>query len=97
MSAGPSTSAPWLTVIMPTHCGEQWIDASLRSLATEAAEGVEVLVLDSSPTPATLDNCARLSDRLHLCVVERRDLLMWHSKTNFGVQIAESNDICWLH
>jgi glycosyltransferase involved in cell wall biosynthesis len=97
MSVGRSTSAPWLTVIMPTHRGEQWIDASLRSLAAEAAEGVEVLVLDSSPTPATLDIARGYSDRLHLRAVERRDLLMWHAKTNFGVQIADSNHICWLH
>jgi glycosyltransferase involved in cell wall biosynthesis len=97
MIVGRSTSAPWLTVIMPTHRGEQWIDASLRSLAAEAAEGVEVLVLDSSPTPATLDIARGYSDRLHLRAVERRDLLMWHAKTNFGVQIADSNHICWLH
>jgi glycosyltransferase involved in cell wall biosynthesis len=97
MSVGRPTSAPWLTVIMPTHRGEQWIDASLRSLVAEAAEGVEVLVLDSSPTPATLDIARGYSDRLHLRAVERRDLLMWHAKTNFGVQIAESNHICLLH
>jgi glycosyltransferase involved in cell wall biosynthesis len=97
MSVGRPTSAPWLTVIMPTHCGEQWIDASLRSLAAEAAEGIEVLVLDSSSTPATLDIARAYSERLHLRAVERRDLLMWHAKTNFGVQIAESNHICWLH
>jgi glycosyltransferase involved in cell wall biosynthesis len=97
ISPRPPTSAPWLTVIMPTHRGEQWIDASLRSLAAEAAEGVEVLVIDSSPTPATLDIARGYSVRLHLRAVERRDLLMWHAKSNFGVEIAESNHICLLH
>ena len=97
MSPRPPALAPWLTVIMPTHCGDQWIDASLCSLAAEAAEGVEVLVLDSSPTPATLDIARGYSDRLHLRVIERRDLLMWHAKTNFGVEIAEASHICWLH
>ncbi|MDR3530340.1 MAG: glycosyltransferase [Rhodopila sp.] len=82
---------------MPTHCGEQWMDASLRSVAAEAADGVEVLVLDSSSTPATLEIARRYSDRLHLRLFERRDLPMWHAKTNFGVEIAEASHICWLH
>jgi glycosyltransferase involved in cell wall biosynthesis len=97
MTVSHPASAPWLTVIMPTHCGELWIDASLRSLVAEALEGIEVLVIDSSPTPATLDIARSYSDRLHLRIFERRDLLMWPAKTNFGVEIAASSHICWLH
>lgn len=90
-------SAPWLTVIMPCHCGEQWIDAALRSLAAEASEGVEVLVLDSSPTPATLDIARSYADRLRLRTFERRDLPTWQAKTNVGVEIAGASHVCWLH
>jgi glycosyltransferase involved in cell wall biosynthesis len=97
MSASCTAAEPWLSVIMPTHCGEPWIDASLRSLAAEPLEGIEVLVLDSSPTSATRDIARSYSDRLDLSVFERRDLLMWHAKTNLGVEIARSNHICWLH
>ena len=88
--------APWLTVIMPSYCGEQWIDASLGSLADDAYEGIEVIVVDSSPTSASRDIALRFADRLRLCVIERRDLVSWHTKTNFGVEIAESDHICWL-
>jgi glycosyltransferase involved in cell wall biosynthesis len=97
MSPGHTNTKPWLTVIMPTHCGEQWIDASLRSLAAEAVEGIEVLVLDSSPTSETRDIARGYSDRLHLRVCERKDLVMWHAKTNLGVRMALSSHICWLH
>jgi glycosyltransferase involved in cell wall biosynthesis len=81
---------------MPSYCGEQWIEASLRSLADEAAAGIEVLVVDSSPTSATRDIAQNFSDRLRLRIVERRDLPSWQTKTNFGVEIAESSHICWL-
>ena len=97
MSANGPGALPWLTVIMPSYCGEQWIDAALRSLAAEAADGVEVLVIDSSPTAATLDIARGYSDRLHLLVLERRDLLMWPAKTNVGVKVAQASHICWLH
>lgn len=97
MNDSSMATEPWLTVIMPTHCGEPWIGAALGSLAAEAEPGIEVLMIDSSPTSATLDIARRYSDRLHLRVFERRDLLMWHAKTNLGVEVAESQHICWLH
>jgi glycosyltransferase involved in cell wall biosynthesis len=96
INAPRTTSTPWLTVIMPSYCGERWIDTSLSSLAAEAADGVEVLVIDSSPTSATRDTARDYSDRLRLRVFERRDLPSWQTKTNFGVEIAESSHICWL-
>jgi glycosyltransferase involved in cell wall biosynthesis len=96
MTVSRASSAPWLTVLMPSYCGEQWIDASLSSLASEAVEGVEILVIDSSPTSTTRDIAIGYSDRLHLRVFERCDLLSWQAKTNFGVEIAESSHICWL-
>ncbi|MGP0061730.1 MAG: glycosyltransferase [Beijerinckiaceae bacterium] len=97
MSACPPVSAPWLTVIMPVHCGERWIGAALHSIASEGAEGVEVLVIDSSPSPASLDLARRYCDRLQISILERCDLGMWHNKTNFGVEIAAADHVCWLH
>jgi glycosyltransferase involved in cell wall biosynthesis len=81
---------------MPTYCGEEWIDASLQSLADESPEGVDIIVVDSSPSPATRDIARGYSDRLRLRVIERYDLQSWHTKTNFGVDIAESDHVCWL-
>jgi hypothetical protein len=81
---------------MPSYCGEQWIDASLSSLASEAAQGIEVLIIDGSPTSATRDLAQLYSDRLQLRIFERRDLSSWQAKTNFGVERAESSHISWL-
>ena len=88
--------APWLSVIIPSYCGERWIDASMNSIAAEAAQGVEVLLIDGSPTAATRDMARRYSDRVRLRVFERCDLTSWHTKTNFGVETSESTHICWL-
>ncbi len=90
------TCAPWLSVVMPSYCGEQWINAALRSIATEAAQGIEVLIIDSSPTRATLDIADTYKDRLNVRTFERRDLASWHAKTNFGVEVAASAHVCWL-
>jgi glycosyltransferase involved in cell wall biosynthesis len=95
MSIG-SDVKPWLSVIMPSHCGERWIDLSLRSIVAEAADGIEILVVDSADSSAARDIAQKHSDRLHIRIFERRDLPSWHSKTNFGARIAESEHICWL-
>lgn len=96
MSASDVVRGTWLSVIMPSHMGERWIGASLQSIAAEAAEGIEVIVIDGSPTSVTRDIARSYADRLSLRILERRDLPSWHTKTNFGVQIAESSHICWL-
>jgi glycosyltransferase involved in cell wall biosynthesis len=88
---------PWLSVIMPVHCGERWIDASLASLAAGGAEGIEVLVIDSSPTSASIKIAQRYSDRLQIRIFEERRLVSWQGKTNLGVTLARSDHICWLH
>jgi glycosyltransferase involved in cell wall biosynthesis len=102
MSKGRPADVPWLSVVMPIHCGEQWIDAALRSIVAEvtpcgAPAGVEILVLDSSPTAASLDivrrHVDRLDPRIHVC----HDRRMWHAKTNHGVTMARAEHVCWLH
>jgi hypothetical protein len=82
---------------MPSFCGEQWIDFALTSIARDPAQGIEILVIDSSPTSATRDIAYRYSDRLQLRILERPDLRSWHHKTNLGVQLANSSHVCWLH
>ena len=90
------SGVPWLTVVIPSYCGERWIDASFNSLVSEDMEGVEILLIDGSPTRETVDLAKKFSHRLRLRVFDRPDLLSWHSKTNFGVEMAESTHICWL-
>jgi glycosyltransferase involved in cell wall biosynthesis len=83
-------------VIIPSYRGEQWIGTALLSLTAERAQGIEVIVVDGGETSATRDIAQTFSDRLRIRVYERRDLHSWHSKTNFGVAVAESDHICWL-
>jgi Glycosyltransferase like family 2 len=96
MSIAGSSVAPWVTVVMPSHCGERWIDYSLQSLVREATQGIEVLLIDSSPTSVTRDIAQTYSKRLAIRIFERRDLSSWQAKTNFGVEMAHSEHVSWL-
>ena len=92
-----SGQAPWLTVIMPVYRGERWIEASLESLAREADDGMELLVIDSSPDSHTADIVRHFSNRVRLRIEEHSLLPSWQAKTNHAVRIAAADHLCWLH
>jgi len=89
--------APWLTVIMPVYRGERWIADALTSLADQADEGIELLIIDSSPDSATAEIARRFSDRLSMRIYENSSLPSWQTKTNYATTLAKADHICWLH
>lgn len=91
-----AAAAPFLTVVMPAHCGERWIEATLNSLAAEAANDIEVIVIDGSPDSGTANIVMRYADRLSLELIPRQDLNNWRTKTNFGVERARASHVCML-
>ena len=94
---GPDTSLPWLSIIMPVHDGAQFLTSTLESLVSEPMEGIEVIILDSTPC----DSCKAIVDRFrnHLPIRYhvRRDILPWPQKTNLGVEMARSPIVTMLH
>ncbi len=96
MTTSMNISRTWLSVIMPSYRGEEWIGLALQSLAPEATDGIEVLLIDGGPTPAARHIAREFEDRMHLRVVAREDIGSWHEKTNFGVQLAQSPYVCLL-
>lgn len=88
---------PWLTVIMPVYRGERWVEQALQSLASQSDEGVELIVIDSSPDNATADIVRGFSGRLRLRLEEKSSLPSWQTKTNKAVEMASADHICWLH
>jgi glycosyltransferase involved in cell wall biosynthesis len=88
---------PFLSVVMPIHEGAEWIEATLDSLAVEPNWGLEVIVIDSSPTSATSVIVEQFAQRLPLRLLRRSDLRPWQTKTNLGVELARADHACILH
>lgn len=87
---------PFLSVVMPVHEGAAWIGATLDSLTAEPTGGLEIIIIDSSPTSATAAVVERFVQRLPLRLLQRRDLGQWQTKTNFGVELAAADHVCIL-
>lgn len=88
---------PWLSVIVPSHDGERWLGIALQSIVDQQDNGIEVIVIDASATEASLEIAQSFRNRLNIRVECRLDLGPWTAKTNFGVEQAQSNQICVLH
>jgi hypothetical protein len=87
---------PWLTIVMPSYRGEQWIEHALHSVVLQSVEDIEFLVIDGGPTPAAREAAAHFSDRLRLRVLAREDLVSWQAKVNFGVRAARASHVSLL-
>lgn len=94
--AAAQDAPPWLSVVIPAYCGEKWISTALDSLVAQASDGVEILLVDGGPTAATVDVARTYRDRLRLRIFERPEMTSWQAKTNFAVQMAAAEHICWL-
>jgi glycosyltransferase involved in cell wall biosynthesis len=93
----PDAERPWLSVIVPSHNGERWLSIALQSLVDQKDRGIEVIVVDTSKTGASLRIVDDFSDRLEIRAYRRPDLLPWMAKTNFGAEQARADRICMLH
>lgn len=85
----------FLSVVMPVHEGEEWIGATLESI--QPADGLEIIVIDSSATDGTANLVERFAGRLPLRLLRRPDLTPWQTKTNLGVELATAGHVCILH
>jgi glycosyltransferase involved in cell wall biosynthesis len=85
-----------LSVVLPVYRGEEWLDRTLGSLARDADTGIEVVIIDSSPTPDTMAIVARFADRLTLKIVDPKGIDGCSPKTNLGVAKASADHLTWL-
>jgi glycosyltransferase involved in cell wall biosynthesis len=91
-----SAPRPWLSVILPVYRGEEWLDRTLGSVASEADAGIEVVVIDSSPTPDTMAIVQGFADRLTLSIVDPAGVDGCSPKMNLGVSRARADHVTWL-
>jgi hypothetical protein len=87
---------PFLSLVMPVHDGAEWIGATLDSLIGQA-DGIEIILIDSSPSNETAEIVERYLERLPLRLLRRADLGPWQVKTNLGVELAAADHVCILH
>ena len=90
-------SGPWLSVIVPTYNGDQYVASALDSILAQADEGIEVIVVDDGSTDETVKILERYRNRFGITVVLRSHTGNWLMTTNHGLSIAGGRFACVLH
>jgi glycosyltransferase involved in cell wall biosynthesis len=89
--------APYLSVVMPTYNGEQFIAAALESVREQCDDGVELVVVDDGSTDRTLDIVRGFADSLPIRMLTPARLGNWVAVTNLGLREAAGDWACFLH
>jgi len=90
-------AVPFLSVVMPSFKGAQWIANALNSVRAQEDSGIEVTVVDGDEDPATEQAVAPFQSDLNIRYFRRPDLATWQAKTNFAVAQASADHIAMLH
>ena len=88
---------PRLSVVMPVHAGERWLDAALASVTTSEEFPVEIVIRDSTPGQSCEAIVGRHAARIAIDYAYMPDVASWTRKTNFAVKAARAEHIAMLH
>ena len=88
---------PWLSVVMPTYNGEQYLRETFASMAEQDERGFECVVVDGGSTDSTRAIIDEYSRELDVRLFVRPEFPNWVGKTNFGFGEAAAEHVCMLH
>lgn len=88
---------PWLSVIIPTYNGGNYLASTLQSIVAQGDPSVECIVIDDGSTDSTLSTIETYSNRLALNLFRRERLGNWVANTNYALSLACSDYVCFLH
>ncbi|AFZ34989.1 glycosyl transferase family 2 [Stanieria cyanosphaera PCC 7437] len=88
---------PWLSVIIPTYNGADYLAAALDSIVMQQESGIECIVVDDGSTDTTLEILDSYQDQLPLQIIKRNRIGNWVTNTNYGLSLAQGEYVCFLH
>jgi GT2 family glycosyltransferase len=90
-------NTPWLSVILPTYNGADYLTQTLGSMVDQIDDQVEVIAVDDGSTDTTLAILHAFCRRLPLRILTRGRIGNWVANTNYGLAQARGRYACFLH
>lgn len=88
---------PWLSVLIPTYNGADYLPSALDSIIAQDDPNIECIVVDDGSTDATLSILNYYKDKLPIKLFERERQGNWVSNTNYALSEAGAEYVCFLH
>ncbi len=88
---------PWLSVLIPTYNGEEYLASSLESITIQDDPDIECIVVDDASTDSTISILKSYQDRLPIKLFQRERIGNWVTNTNYALFHASADYVCFLH
>src|SRR5262249_1234092 len=89
--------SPLVSVVMPTHNGQEFIAAALASVREQEDDGIELVVVDDGSTDQTQDIVRDYAKILPIRMISSGGIGNWVSASNIGLKEARGEWVCFLH
>jgi glycosyltransferase involved in cell wall biosynthesis len=90
-------TTPWLSIVMPTYNGAEYLSSALASVQVEGDEGVEVIAIDDGSSDGTPEILESFSERMAVRVVRLAHNGNWAANSNMGLALARAERVSFLH
>jgi glycosyltransferase involved in cell wall biosynthesis len=88
---------PWLSVIIPTYNGEEYLKFALDSIAKQADLEIECIIIDDGSNDKTIEIINSYQTQINLTLFQRERQGNWVTNTNYGLKVANGDYACFLH
>lgn len=90
-------TAPWLSVLMPTYNGANYLRDALDSVVEQGDPNIECIAVDDGSSDTTREILVEYGDRLDLTMIERPHGGNWVVNSNLALEQARGEFACLLH
>ncbi|MCX6082852.1 MAG: glycosyltransferase [Chloroflexi bacterium] len=90
-------SQPWLSILLPTYNGEEFLISALHSIQIQDDDCIECIVVDDGSTDSTLLILENYKSRFPVKILNRERQGNWVANTNYALSFASGEYICFLH
>ncbi len=88
---------PFVSVVMPTHNGEEFVGAALESVRAQNDDGIELVIVDDGSTDQTQDIVRDYAKVLPIRMISSGRTGNWVAASNVGLNAASGEWVCFLH
>lgn len=88
---------PWLSVLIPTYNGEDYLPSTLDSIVAQSDSNIECIVVDDGSTDSTLAILNSYADKISIRILEQPRSGNWVANTNYALSMANAEYACFLH